>query len=131
MWYWANGSTKINNKLFGFELTWGFGDTASATETALFYDGVCHKISDVRLEKDPEFNSSWMKPWHFISSDGRLDLTMTPFYDNYTDLMPLNLFGMNTHQVHGMFNGSVILDDGTELEIKDMYAFCEKVYNKW
>lgn len=131
MWYWANGSTKINDKLFGFELTWGFGDTSKATETALFYDGVCHKISDVRLENDPEINNSWMKPWHFISSDGRLDLTMTPFYDNYTDLMPLNLFGMNTHQVHGLFNGKVILDDGTELEIKDMYAFCEKVYNKW
>ena len=56
---------------------------------------------------------------------------MTPFYDNYTDMMLLNLVGMNTHQVHGLWNGTVILDDGTKLEIKDMYAFCEKVYNKW
>lgn len=131
MWYWANGSTKIDGKVFGFELTWGFGDTAKATETALFYDGICSKISDVYLENDPEINNNWMKDWHFISSDGRLDLTMTPFYDNYSNLMPFNLFGMKTHQIHGLWNGSVLLDDGTVLEIRDMYAFCEKVYNKW
>ena len=131
MWYWANGSTKIGSKLFGFELTWGFGNTENATETALFYDGICHKISSVHLESDPELNDNWMKAWHFISDDGRLDLTMTPFYDNYSNLMPLNAFGMKTHQVHGLWNGFVVLDNGKKLEIKDMYAFCEKVYNKW
>lgn len=131
MWYWANGSTRIHNKIFGFELTWGFGDVSKATETALFYDGVCHKISDVYLEKDPESDGSWMKNWHFLSSDGRLDLVMTPFYDNYSNLMPLNLFGMKTHQVHGLWNGKVVLDNGEILEVKDMYAFCEKVHNKW
>ena len=131
MWYWANGSTFVNDKIFGFELTWGFGNTEKATETALFYDGKCHKISDVHLEKDPEIGEKWMEPWHFISDDGRLDLVMTPFYDNVSNMMPLNLVGMYTHQVHGLWNGTVVLDDGTKLEIKDMYAFCEKVYNKW
>lgn len=131
MWYWANGSSFVDGKIFGFELTWGFGNTSSATETALFYDGICHKISDVYLEQDPEVNDGWMNNWHFISTDGRLDLTMTPFFDNYSNLMPLNVFGMKTHQVHGLWNGTVILDNGDVLEIKNMYAFCEKVYNKW
>ncbi len=131
MWYWANGSTKTDGKLFGFELTWGFGDTSNASETALFYDGVCHKISNVHLENDPEINNRWMSEWHFISDDGRLDLTMRPFYDHYSNMMPLNLFGMKTHQVHGLWNGTVILDNGTKLKIENMYAFCEKVYNKW
>lgn len=131
MWYWGNGSTFLDGKLFGFELTWGFGDTSKATETALFYDGVCHKIGEVRLEKDPEVGDAWMEPWHFVDRYGRLDLTMTPFYDNHSNMLPLNLIGMNTHQVHGLWNGHVVLDDGTKLEIKDMYAFCEKVYNKW
>ncbi len=131
MWYWANGSTFIDDKIFGFELTWGFGNTEKATETALFYNGKCHKISDVHLETDPEIGGRWMQPWHFISEDGRLDLVMTPFYDHYTNMMPLGFVGMKTHQVHGLWNGTVILDDGTKLEIQDMYAFCEKVYNKW
>lgn len=130
MWYWANGSTYIKNKLFGFELTWGFGDESNATETAVFYDGKCHKIGAVSLENDPE-QIGWKKDWHFVSEDGRFDMTMTPFYDNFNNMMPLGLIGMKTHQLHGLWNGFAVLDDGTKLEIKDMYAFCEKVYNKW
>ncbi len=34
-WYWGNGSTYLDGKLFGFELTWGFGDESNATETAI------------------------------------------------------------------------------------------------
>lgn len=131
MWYWANGSTRLDGKLFGFELTWGFGDESNATETALFYDGKCHKIGAVHLECDPEVGDKWMEPWRFISEDGRLDMTMRPFYDHQTNLMPLNLLGMKTHQVHGLWSGTAVLDDGTKLHIKDMYAFCEKVRNKW
>ena len=35
------------------------------------------------------------------------------------------------HQVFGKFSGSVILDDGSKLEIKDLLGFAEKVRNKW
>ena len=38
---------------------------------------------------------------------------------------------MNSHQVHGRYNGYVILDDGQKLEIKDVYGFCEYVENRW
>ena len=38
---------------------------------------------------------------------------------------------MNSHQVHGKWNGTMTLDDSTKLEIKDMYAFCEYVENRW
>lgn len=131
-WYWGNGSTYVNGKLFGFEITWGFGDESNATETALFYDGKCHKIGEVNVETDPEINDGWMNPWHFTSEDGRFDLTMVPYYDNYsyTKIIEGKL-GMKTHQVHGLWSGKVVLDDGEVLEIKDMYAFCEKVHNLW
>ena len=36
---------------------------------------------------------------------------------------------MNCHQIFGNWHGDVTLDDGTKLEIKDMYAFCEYVEN--
>lgn len=131
MWYWGNGSTRLpDGKLFGFELTWGFGDESNATETAVFYGGKCHKISAVDLEKDPEKNG-WMNDWHFISQDGRFDMTMKPFYDNKSGFMLFGLVGMRCHQVHGLWSGRVVLDDGKVLEINNMYAFCEKVYNKW
>lgn len=132
MWYWANGSTLLNGKPFGFELTWGFGDESNATETAIFYNGKCHKIGAVNVDKDPETGKKWLENWHFTSDDGRLDLTMKPFYDYFTETsLPFFVLGIKSHQVHGLWSGNVILDDGTKLEIKDMYAFCEKVYNKW
>ena len=65
-----------------------------------------------------------------MSEDGRFNLTMTPFYDFHSDLNG-QVMRMHSHQVHGKWNGNVILDDGTKLEINDMYAFCEYVENKW
>ena len=92
------------------------------------YDGKCHKLGEVYLEYQPD--KRWMDPWKFHEENGRFELTMTPFYDNHNGVMLPNV-GMLTHQVHGLWNGTVTLDDGTVLEIKYMYAFCEKVYNKW
>ena len=37
----------------------------------------------------------------------------------------------NQHQVFGRMTGTVILDDGTPLQIKDLFGFAEKVENKW
>ena len=135
VWYWGNGSTYITDEagkkhIFGFEITWGIGDETNATETCIFYDGKAHKFGAVDVEVFPK-DDKYMKPWHFISEDGRFDFTMTPFYDHHCDTNALNVLRMHSHQVHGMWNGTAVLDDGTKLEIKDMYAFCEYVENKW
>ena len=130
MWYWSNGSSYVNGRRFGYELTWGFGDESNATETAVFYDGKCHKISAVHLENDPE-KAGWMEPWHFISDDGRLDLTLTPEHKERAGLIFAGILGFKSNQVYGCVNGFVILDDGTRLEIKDMFSFAEKVHNQW
>ncbi|MCR5686040.1 MAG: DUF2804 domain-containing protein [Lachnospiraceae bacterium] len=134
VWYWGNGSTYIDDAagirhIFGFEITWGIGDESNATETAVFYDGKLHKIGPVDVETFPK-PDGYMKPWHFISQDGRFDMVMKPFTDHHSDLNIL-VMRMHSHQVHGLWSGSVILDDGTKLEIRDMYAFCEYVENRW
>ena len=38
---------------------------------------------------------------------------------------------MNCHQIFGWWNGDVTLDDGTKIEIKDLFTFCEYVENRW
>lgn len=134
-WYWGNGSTYLTDEkgekhLFGFEITWAIGDESNATETCLFYDGKAHKIGAVDVETFPK-PDKYMNPWKFMSEDGRFNLVMTPFYDFHVDLNLASVARMHSHQVHGKWNGNVILDDGTKLEIKDMYAFCEYVENKW
>lgn len=134
VWYWGNGSTYLTDEkgekhIFGFEITWAIGDESNATETCLFYDGKAHKIGAVDVEVFPK-PDKYMNPWKIISEDGRFNLTMTPFFDHHSD-MNVGVARMHTHQVHGLWNGDVTLDDGTKLEIKDMYAFCEYVENKW
>ena len=129
-WYWTNGSTYLNGKRFGFELTWGFGNESHATETALFYDGKCHKIGPVKLDSDPA-KEGWLSPWHFTDAEGRLDLTLTPVLHRPVGLVFAGIAGHKSDQVFGHFNGRVRLDDGTVLEIKDMFAFAEKAVNRW
>jgi len=134
VWYWGNGSTYLYDEngekhIFGFEITWGIGDESAATETCLFYDGKLHKIGAVDVEVFPK-PDRYMDPWHFVSEDGRFDMTMTPRFDYHNDVNLL-VMRMNCHQVHGRWNGTVVLDDGTKLEIKDMAAFCEYAENRW
>lgn len=134
-WYWGNGAQRIKDEngeehIFGFEITWKIGDESNATETCLFYDGKAHKIGAVDVERFPGENNAWLQPWHFVSDDGRFDMTMKPFFDNASGAIVFDL-GMKTHQVHGLWSGFAILDDGTKIDIKDMYAFCEYVVNKW
>ncbi|MBQ8029488.1 MAG: DUF2804 domain-containing protein [Clostridia bacterium] len=133
VWYWGSGATYLTDEdgkkhIFGFEITWAIGDESYATETCLFYDGKVHKIGAVDVEKFPK--GRFMEEWKIISEDGRFEMTMKPTFDNRSDLN-LKIARMNCHQLYGKWNGRVILDDGKVLEIKDLFAFCEYVENKW
>ncbi len=134
VWYWGSGADYITDEkgekhIFGFELTWGIGDESYATETCIFYDGKVHKIGAVDVEKFPK--GRFMEPWKIISEDGRINLTMTPEYNNHSDLNLGPVARMNCNQIYGKWNGNAVLDDGTVVEIKDMFAFCEYVENRW
>ena len=134
VWYWGNGSGWVDGPdgkkhLFGFEITWGIGDESQATETCLFYDGKAHKFGPVDVKSFPK-PDGYDKPWEFVSQDGRFNLTMKPFRDHHSDLN-IYVMRMHSHQVHGLWSGTVTLDDGTVLELHDFYAFCEYVENRW
>lgn len=134
VWYWGSGSAYLTDEngerhIFGFELTWAVGNESNATETCIFYDGKVHKLGAVDVEVFPK-PDKYMEPWKFISEDGRFNMTMKPTLDLHSDLN-LGVGRMHTHQVHGVWSGDVILDDGTKLEISDMHAFCEYVENRW
>ena len=132
VWYWGNGATRIQDEegkehIFGFEITWAIGDESNATETCMFLDGKAYKFGAVDVKNFPK--GRYMEPWVFESEDGKFNLTMTPTFDNHSDINAL-VYRMNTHQVHGLWNGWVEIE-GKKYEIKDMYAFCEYVENRW
>jgi len=66
----------------------------------------------------------------FSSSDGRFEMAFRPVLDRSADI---NLLVMRSvaHQVFGHFTGRAVLDDGTELEVENLFGFAEKVYNRW
>ena len=125
-WYWSSGNDIIDGKSFGFNIGYGFGDTSAASENMIFYDGKCHKLDRILFEIPDDV----MKPWKFISSDGRLDMDFEPIYDNVHSF-DIGIISQHGHQVFGKFCGTAILDDGTNLEIKNLLGFAEKVRNRY
>ena len=130
-WYWSGACGVVDGHRFGFNLGYGFGDTAAASENMLFYDGTAHKLGRVTFDiPQKDGRDDFLSPWQFSDDEGRLSLTFTPVLDraSKTDVL---VICSDQHQVFGRFSGTVVLDDGTRLEIRDLMAFAEKVRNRW
>ena len=41
------------------------------------------------------------------------------------------IIASNQHQVFGLFTGTIILDSGEKIKIRNFLGFAEKVVNKW
>lgn len=57
-------------------------------------------------------------------------MNFTPIMDR-ASCTDIKFICSNQHQVFGLFSGTMILDDGTKIELKDFLGFAERVYNKW
>lgn len=126
-WYWGSGNGWIDGKPFGFNLGYGFGDTSAATENIIFYEGKGHKLDDITF-CIPEEN--YEDRWLITSSDKRFELIFTPIIDRAAN-MNVGIIQSDQHQVFGKFSGKAVLDDGTELNVKDVVGFAEKVHNRY
>lgn len=131
-WYWSAGQGMIDNKVFGFNLGYGFGDTSAATENMLFYDGIATKLKDVAfiISKNKHNEFEYLNPWVITSSDRRFEGIFVPILDRSVDLSAL-IFSTNQHQVFGKFTGIAVLADGKRIELSDFLGFAERVENRW
>lgn len=130
-WYWGSASGLAEGADFGFNIGYGLGDTSAATENMLFYRGRAHKLSQVNFGipmKDGK--EDYMKPWRFTSDDGRFKMDFVPVIDR-ASCTDVKLIKSDQHQVFGRFSGTVVLDGGDRLEVRDLFGFAEKVENKW
>lgn len=130
-WYWGSASGLADGADFGFNIGYGFGDTSAASENMLFYNGKAHKLSEVAFcipMKDGK--EDYLKLWKFTSDDGRFEMDFAPIIDR-ASCTDFKILKSDQHQVFGYFSGTAVLDDGTELKIKNLLGFAEKVENKW
>ena len=105
-WYWGSGNADVDGNSFGWNIGYGFGDTSNIPE------------------------SGFMDTWTFTSSDGRFEMTFSPVLDRAACL-DYKVIVSDQHQVFGKMSGTAVLDDGTEIKIKDVMCFAEKVHNRY
>ena len=131
-WYWGAGCGVVDGHEFGFNIGYGFGDTSSASENMLFYDGVAHKLDKVtfNIPKNAKGKDDYLSQWTFTSNDGRFEMTFDPIIDRHANANAL-IISSNQHQVFGRFNGTATLDNGEKIVLKDFVAFAETLKNKW
>ena len=130
-WYWSSMSGNYNGDIIGFNLGYGFGDTSAASENVLFYKDRAYKLDDVNfnIPYDGTKNIDYMKPWHFTSNDGKIDMIFTPIIDRNAAMDVIVLKSIQ-HQVFGRFTGTIEVEN-QKIEFKDMLGFAEKVKNCW
>jgi len=132
-WYWSAAMGYQEGRVIGFNLGYGFGDTSAASENILFVDGVGHKLGrvDFGIPRTEDGSPEYLKPWHILDDEGRLDLTFTPSFDRVDYIDVAHLVTSDQHQVFGTFTGSAVLDDGKILAIDGIKGFAEHVHNKY
>lgn len=127
-WNWASSSGFLpDGQTIGLNLGRGFGDLSKATENAVILNGRVHKLGSVKFDYK---SGDYMQPWCFTDDEKRLDLTFTPFKDR-TARTNLGIIFSEVHQMFGRYNGHVILDDGSRLEIRDLIGFAEEHHARW
>ncbi len=131
-WYWSSASGLVDGVSFGFNLGYGFGNTKAASENMLFYNGRAHKLGNVvfNIPKDSDDRHDLLKSWAIGSDDGRVNLHFFPILDRSAFISAL-LVSSDQHQVFGRFSGTVTLDDGKIIKLRDFVGFAEKVKNRW
>jgi hypothetical protein len=127
-WNWASASGFLpGGHTIGLNLGCGFGDLSRAGENCLVLDGRIHKLEEVRFDYQA---GNTMQPWHFTDSQGRLDLTFTPFKERVAKTS-LGIIFSEGHQMFGRYAGWVVDDDERRLEIQDLIGFAEEHRARW
>jgi hypothetical protein len=127
-WNWASASGFLpDGRPVGLNLGCGFGDLSKAGENALILNNRIHKLDQVKFDY---ISGDYMKPWKFCDTEGRMQLTFTPFKDRLAQTN-LGVITSQVHQMFGRYNGTVISDQGETIQIRDLIGFTEEHHARW
>ena len=130
-WYWGAACQRINDKMIGFNIGYGFGNNSNATENAIFVDGVMHKLDQVVFNiPTKDGKDDFMSEWTFTSNDGRFEMKFKPIINRSAHTKAVVIQSLQD-QIFGLFTGKLTLDDKTVINVNNMLGFAEKVSNKW
>lgn len=127
-WEWGHFAGMSDGHLVGINMGTVNGDDTPGTADAVIVDDVLHKLGRSDWEYDLE---DLMAPWRFTSADGRIDLTLTPDFDDSTTLNLGPPYMLTRWKVHGEIAGTLRLDDGSSLQVQDIRGAAEYVEIVW
>lgn len=127
-WFWGQAAGKAHGRQVAFNLGHGYGDDSRGTCNSLLVDGKLHKLDVVDCQFNPDDR---MQPWKFTSNDERLTLDFQPTYHQHSKQDLLGLLSAELHKIHGRFSGTVVLDDGRRLEVRELLGFAEHMRQRW
>ena len=90
------------------------------------YDGVGHKLGSIKFHVPENPKDTWK----FTSEDGRFEMTMEPIFFNPSK-MNYVIFNSKSRLAYGLYNGYVILDDGTKVHVENLLGHAEAIKWKW
>lgn len=128
-WNWGGGAGRATTgEVVGIQVGGRWTEGTGATENGIIVDGVAHKLG-----QELTWRYDWehpMRPWTVTDPGGRLDLTLTPRFDRHSSTNALVL-RTEVHQVFGTWSGTVVTDDGRELELRGALGFAEESRSRW
>lgn len=127
-WEWGHFTGVTDGHLVGINLGTVNGDDTPGTADAVIVDGVLHKLPESSWDYDLD---DIMAPWHFNSEDGRIDLILTPDFDDSTVLALGPPLVLTRWKVHGNLRGTVELSDGSTLQVQGIRGAAEYVEIDW
>ncbi len=123
--YRCTGAFTVDGKRAGFSIGYGFGVTEKASENFFFIDGHCQKLGRVFIDI-PEDGSDVV----IRSDDKRFEVTVVPNYSCESKHSLLK-FSFSERMLFGRMSGTVVLDDGTQLNLDSVPCLCERTNNKY
>lgn len=128
-WNWGSASGRQAGRSVGLQLGGKWTDGTGMTENALCIDGRLSKITE-RLDWEYE-TTAWTEPWRIATENSQeVDLVFTPDYEKSSRL-ELGLVSAEAHQCFGLYNGSVLSNDGELIEITDLFGWAEEARWRW
>jgi hypothetical protein len=128
-WNWGGGAGRAaSGEVIGIQVGGRWTEGTGATENGVIVDGEVVKLGD-ELAWDYRWDDP-LAPWQVRSSDGALDLTLSPRFDRHASTQALVL-ATEVHQVFGRWTGHVLGPDGRRIEVADLLGFAEESRSRW
>ena len=128
-WNWGGGAGRVGNHVVGLQFGAKWTEGSGFTENGILVDGKLFKIG-----RELSWTYDWenpLAPWRVVDPGGQLDVTLHPRFDKHSALDVSEDLGSETHQVFGMWSGSLVTDDGLELRFDGIEGFAEEARQRW